>query len=77
MWWLRANRKRVGIVTTDAQLLGGIDPDTGRPTKPWTIVDELAKQYSVIALSPSQPITEHVDAMLVALPSTLLQYRNG
>jgi ABC-2 type transport system permease protein len=70
----QTKRKRLGVVTTDAKLLGGIDPDTGRPTKPWTIVDELAKQYSVIALSPSQPITEHVDAMLVALPSTLLQY---
>src|SRR5262249_4104459 len=36
--------------------------------------DELTKQYSVVPLSPSQPITERVDAMLVPLPSTLLQY---
>ena len=70
----RTERKRVGVVTTDAKLLGGLDPDTGRPTKPWTIVDELVKRYSVVALSPSQPITEHVDALLVTLPSTLLQY---
>ena len=70
----RTERKRVGVVMTDAQLLGGLDPDTRRPRKAWKIVDELTKQYSVVALSPSQPITEHVDVLLVALPSTLLQY---
>jgi ABC-2 type transport system permease protein len=70
----RAERKRVGVVMTDARLLGGLDPDTRRPTKPWTIVDELTKQYSVVALSPSRPITERVGALIVPLPSTLLQY---
>src|SRR6185436_19328233 len=70
----RTERKRVGVVMTDARLLGGLDPDTRRPTKPWRIVDELTKQYTVIAVSPSQPVTEHVDALLVTLPSTLLQY---
>jgi len=70
----RTERKRLGVVMTDAQLLGGLDPDTRRPRKAWKIVDELTKQYSVVALSPSQPITEHVDVLLVALPSTLLQY---
>jgi ABC-2 type transport system permease protein len=70
----RTERKRLGVVMTDAQLLGGLDPDTRRPRKAWKIVDELTKQYSIVALSPSQPITEHVDVLLVALPSTLLQY---
>lgn len=70
----RAERKRVGVVITDARVLGGPDPDTRRPARPWRIVDELTKQYSVVALSPAQPITERVDALIVALPSTLLQY---
>ena len=70
----RTERKRVGVVMTDAKLLGGINQDTGQPQKAWTIVDELAKQYNVIALSPSRPFTVKVDALLVTLPSTMLQY---
>jgi ABC-2 type transport system permease protein len=70
----RSGRKRVGVVMTDVPVLGGLDPATRRPTQAWKIADELTKQYEVVPLSPSQPITERVDAMLVPLPSTLLQY---
>ena len=70
----RTSRKKVGVVTTDAKLLGGIDPDTGQPRAPWAVVRELSKQYEIVQISPSQPITENVDALLVAQPSTLLQY---
>ncbi len=70
----RTSRKTVGVVTTDAKLLGGIDPETGRPRAPWAVVRELSKQYEIVQILPSQPITERVDALLVAQPSTLLQY---
>jgi gliding motility-associated transport system permease protein/gliding motility-associatede transport system auxiliary component len=70
----RTSRKKVGVVTTDAKLLGGIDPDTGQPRAPWAVVRELSKQYDIVQISPSQRITEKVNALLVALPSTLLQY---
>ena len=70
----RASRKRVGIVTTDAQLLGGIDGVTGEGRPAWAVVRELAKQYDLVQISPATPIVGKVDALLVAQPSTLLQY---
>jgi len=70
----RTSRRRVGVITTDANLLGGIDANTGQARPPWAVVRELAKQYDIIQISPSVAITQNVDALLVALPSTLLQY---
>jgi ABC-2 type transport system permease protein len=69
----RTNRKRIGIINTDANLLGGIDAATGQDRPPWEIVRELSKQYDILRISPAAPITQKVDALLVAQPSTLLQ----
>jgi ABC-2 type transport system permease protein len=69
----RTSRKRVGIIDTDAGVLGGLDAATGRFRLPWAIVRELRRQYEVVALDPSSPITDPVDALVVVLPSMLLQ----
>ncbi len=70
----QAGRKRIGVIKTEVQLLGGIDRDSGQPRQPWMVVKELAKQYDIVQISAAVAITEKVDALLVALPSTLLQY---
>jgi ABC-2 type transport system permease protein len=70
----RVGRKRIGVIKTDLELLGGIDPDRGKPRPPWMVVKELAKQYEIVQVSAAAAITEKVDALLVALPSTLLQH---
>jgi len=64
-------RRRLGVVTTDADLFGGFDMMTGqqRPRQP--LVDELEKQYDVVQVDPSAPITETYDALLAVQPSSL------
>lgn len=64
-------RKRIGVINTDARLFGGFDIDTfsQRPTQ--QIIEELQKQYDVVQVNPEQPITERFDALLAVQPSTL------
>jgi ABC-2 type transport system permease protein len=69
----RASRKRVGIVEGEARILGGLDYEGGRNRLPWTIVGELRKQYELVPITPWERIDEDVDALLVVMPSTLLQ----
>ena len=69
----RTQRKRVGIVNTEARLFGGMDFQTFRSSPPWAVVEELKKQYEVVQITPSTPITEELDALLVVLPSSLSQ----
>jgi ABC-2 type transport system permease protein len=64
-------RKRLGVLTTDADLFGGFDMMGGqqRPRQP--IVDELEKQYDVVQVDASAPITETYDVLLAVQPSSL------
>ena len=64
-------RKRLGVVTTDADLFGGFDMMTGqqRPRQP--VLEELEKQYEVVQVDPSAPITETYDVLLAVQPSSL------
>ncbi len=67
-----AKRKRLGVVTTDAQLFGGFDMQNMRPTPRQQIIDELEKQYEVVQVDPSKPI-EKFDVLLAVQPSSLAQ----
>jgi len=69
----RTERKEIGVVNTAINLFGGLDFQTMRTTPAWPVVDELKKQYEVVQLQPSAPIPDDVDALLVALPSSLTQ----
>jgi ABC-2 type transport system permease protein len=64
-------RKRLGVLTTDAELFGGFDMMSGqsRPRQP--IVEELEKQYDVVQVDASAPITETYDVLLAVQPSAL------
>jgi len=64
-------RKRLGLVTTDAELFGGFDMMSGqrRPRQP--LVDELEKQYDVVQVDASAPIEERFDVLLAVQPSSL------
>ncbi len=66
-------RKKIGVVNTQLRLFGGLDFNTMQSTPPWSVVDELKKQYEVVQLNPKSPITEKVDGVLVVLPSSLTQ----
>ncbi len=65
------SRKRVGVLRTDARLYGQFDFRTMTSTGNWPIIDELEKQYTVVEVDPSQPITERYDVLLAVQPSTL------
>ena len=69
----RSERKRIGVVETDANVVGGVDFRSGQRRPPWAILAELRTQYDVVSVSPAYPIEEQVDALLVVQPSTLLQ----
>ncbi len=64
-------RKRLGVVTTDADLFGGFDMMSGqqRPRQP--VLEELEKQYEVVQVDPAAPITESYDVLLAVQPSSL------
>jgi ABC-2 type transport system permease protein len=69
----RTTRKRLGVIDTDAKVFGGVDFETGRTRLPWAVAGELRRQYDIVSITPYEPIREKLDALLVLLPSTLLQ----
>ncbi len=69
----RSGRKKVGILQTDAKMLGGMDMRTFSQTPEWSIVTELKKQYDVSSVSPDTPIPSDLNVLLVAQPSSLAQ----
>lgn len=69
----KTERKKIGVLDTEVKLFGGFDFQSMRSDAPWPVVAELRKQYDVVQVSPSTPITEELDCLLVALPSSLPQ----
>jgi len=69
----QTDRKKIGVLSTEAKLFGGFDFQTMQSAPGWSIVEELKKQYEVVQVSSSGPIPEDLDALLVALPSSLPQ----
>lgn len=68
----RPPQKRVGILETEAGVLGRFD-DYGRQIgAPWPLVDELSKQYIVESVDPTEPIPPNrFDVLLAVQPSSL------
>ncbi len=66
-------RKKVGVVVTDAKLFGGFDFQSGSTSPVWQVVNELKKQYEVVRIAPQAKINEKVDGLVVPMPSTLPQ----
>jgi ABC-2 type transport system permease protein len=64
-------RKKLGVLNTDAQLYGQLNFQTMSPSPNWPIIDELEKQYDVVKVDPSKPISEKYDVLLAVQPSTL------
>jgi ABC-2 type transport system permease protein len=65
-------KKKLGVLRTDARLMGGFDQRTFQQSPPQPIVDELGKQYEVSEVNAASPIdTEKYDAILAVQPSSL------
>jgi ABC-2 type transport system permease protein len=64
-------KQKLGVLTTDAQLYGGFNMQTMSANPNWPIIDELEKQYELVRIDPTKPITEDFDALLAVQPSSL------
>ncbi len=68
------SRLTVGILSTDARVMGGFDSATFRSLPEWQIVQELKKQYKLESVSPDTPIESgKYDVLIAILPSSLTQ----
>ncbi|MFO0871622.1 MAG: Gldg family protein [Pirellulales bacterium] len=70
----RGSRKKLGIVRTDAQLMGGFSFAGGQPQNipKSAIIDELEKQYDVEEVDPTSKIEPgRFDVLVVVQPSSL------
>lgn len=63
------DRKKLGVLKTDVQLLGGFSMQGA--TEESQLVTELKKQYDVVEVDPSKPIKERYDVLLAVQPSSL------
>ncbi|WP_152052462.1 Gldg family protein [Tautonia marina] len=68
-----ADRKKVGILDTDAGLLGSFDFRSMASNREWQVVTELRKQYEVTSVPADAPIPTDLDALLVPQPSSLTE----
>ncbi|MBQ6157918.1 MAG: Gldg family protein [Thermoguttaceae bacterium] len=68
----KREKKRLGVIKTDALLFGKTD-SAGRALVPrWQLIDELARQYRVEEIDPAEPIPAGVyDALVAVQPSSL------
>ena len=66
-------RLTVGILETDAKLMGGFNMQAMRSDPEWRIVTEIKKQYNVKSISPDAPIEEEMDVLIAVLPSSLTE----
>jgi ABC-2 type transport system permease protein len=70
----KGERKKLGVVTTDAQMFGGFSMQGMQPRNipKQLIIDELEKQYRVEQVDPETPIElDKYDVLLVVQPSSL------
>lgn len=66
------DKKRVGVVKTDAPLFGEMDfQNPMSPPKDSPLLEELRKGCDVVRVDPAQPIKDSFDVMLVVQPSSL------
>lgn len=66
-------KKVVGILRTDAPIMGNFDIQTRRQQPAWRVVDELRKQYEVRSLNPGAAIPDDVDVLFVPQMASLTQ----
>ena len=64
-------RKKVGVLKTDAGLFGQMNMQTMGSSPNWPIIEELEKQYEVVEVDPAAPIEERYDVLLAVQPSSL------
>lgn len=67
----REKKKVVGVMRTDATIMGNFDLQARRQQPAWRIIAELRKQYEVRSLNPGAEIPADVDVLLVPQLSSM------
>ncbi len=69
------NKKRVGVVNTDARLMQAASPHGGRGSQRNPLIVEIEKQHDAIEVDPNRAIEKDFDVLLVVQPSTLQEHQ--
>ncbi len=65
-------RKKVGVIETDASLFGRFNPQQMQQQGQWDLINELRQQYEVVPVRlDSIPTPQEYDVLLVVQPSSL------
>lgn len=65
-------RKKLGVLKTDAKMMGGVDMRSFQQLPQQPIIEELGKQYELVDVNPASPIDgERIDVLLAVQPSSL------
>ena len=67
------DKKTLGIVQTDMNVMGGYDFETRQMQQPWAIVEEWEKQYDVREINLDEAVDEEIDVLVAVQPSRLSQ----
>lgn len=68
---LQEKKKVVGVLRTDATIMGNFDLQARRQQPAWRVIAELKKQYEVRSLNPGAEIPADVDVLLVPQMSSM------
>lgn len=68
-----ASRKKVGILKTDVEFMGGMDFQTFRQKPRWQISDELQQQYKIENVDADKDYPAGLDCLVAPQPSSLPQ----
>ena len=68
-----SQRKKVGILATDAGLISSKKVGYFQQNSEWQIVRELRKQYNITVVDPKSDYPDDLDVLLAVLPSSLTQ----
>ena len=66
-------RKKIGVLKTDVEIVGGFDFQTFQQKPRWAIADELQQQYEVENVDSDKDYPEGIDCLVVPQPSSLVQ----
>lgn len=67
----QSQRRKVGILQTEAGLFGSFDFQNFTSKEDWPITAELRKQYEVVQVQPDSAEAQDVDLLIVPQPSSL------
>jgi len=69
----KANRRRVGVLETEAKVSGGFDFSSMQQNDEWEFVHELRRQYEVVNVPATGPYPDDISVLIAILPSSLTQ----